>query len=236
MTTYEEINQALVFHSLPEKATFFPRFFKTGKGEFGEGDVFLGVTVPNQRLIAKQFYASTDEHLIIQLLDSKYHEERLIGLFLLNHKFLTARKQHAEKQWVDLYLKKIERVNNWDLVDSSAHIILGQWLEDKDRSLLYELAAEKNLWKNRIAILSTMHFIKKGDIVDILQLSALLLTHQHDLMHKAIGWMLREAWKKEPAIIENFIRKHIQNMPRTMLRNSIEKMEEGKRKEFLSLK
>ncbi len=236
MTTYEEIHQALVFHSLPEKATFFPRFFKTGKGEYGEGDVFIGVTVPNQRLIAKQFYASTDEHLIIQLLDSKYHEERLIGLFLLNHKFLTARKQHAEKQWVDLYLKKIERVNNWDLVDSSAHIILGQWLEDKDRSLLYELAAEKNLWKNRIAILSTMHFIKKGDIVDILQLSALLLTHQHDLMHKAIGWMLREAWKKKPAIIENFIRKHIQNMPRTMLRNSIEKMEEGKRKEFLSLK
>jgi len=236
MGLYDQIHQALCSYAQQEKATFFPRFFKTGKGEYGEGDVFIGVTVPNQRLIAKQFYASSDEHLIIQLLDSMYHEERLIGLFLLNHKFLKAKKQHTEKVWVDLYLKKIDRVNNWDLVDSSAHIILGQWLEDKNRSLLYELATENNLWKNRIAIISTMHFIKKGDIVDILKLSALLLTHQHDLMHKAIGWMLREAWKKEPAIIENFIRKHIQNMPRTTLRYSIEKMEEGKRKEFLSLK
>jgi len=236
MSFYDQIHEALKSYAQQEKAAFFPRFFKTGKGEYGEGDVFIGVTVPNQRLIAKQFYASSDAHLIIQLLDSMYHEERLIGLFLLNHKFLTARKHHAEKQWVDLYLKKIDRVNNWDLVDSSAHIILGKWLEDKDRSLLYELAAENNLWKNRIAIISTMHFIKKGDIVDILKLSTLLLTHQHDLMHKAIGWMLREAWKKEPAIIENFIRKHIQEMPRTMLRYSIEKMEEGKRKEILSLK
>ena len=236
MSLYEQIHQALKSYAQQEKAAFFPRFFKTGKGEYGEGDVFIGVTVPNQRLIAKKFYASSDEHLIIQLLDSMYHEERLIGLFLLNHKFLTARKQHAEKVWVDLYLKKIDRVNNWDLVDSSAHIILGKWLEDKDRSLLYELAAENNLWKNRIAIISTMHFIKNGDIVDILKLSTLLLTHQHDLIHKAIGWMLREAWKKEPVIIENFIKKHIQNMPRTMLRYSIEKMEEGKRKEILSLK
>jgi 3-methyladenine DNA glycosylase AlkD len=236
MAVYEEIHQEIVLHSLPEKATFFPRFFKTGKGEYGEGDVFIGVTVPILRMLAKKYYSKCDEHLIIQLLDSIYHEERLIGLFLLNHKFLTARKQHAEKQWVDLYLKKIDRVNNWDLVDSSAHIILGKWLEDKDRSLLYELAAENNLWKNRIAIISTMHFIKKGDIVDILKLTELLLTHQHDLMHKAIGWMLREAWKKEPTIIENFIRKHIQDMPRTMLRYSIEKMEEGKRKKFLSLK
>jgi 3-methyladenine DNA glycosylase AlkD len=235
MSLYEQIHQALKSYAQQEKAAFFPRFFKTGKGEYGEGDVFIGVTVPNQRLIAKKFYASSDEHLIIQLLDSMYHEERLIGLFLLNHKFLTARKQHAEKVWVDLYLKKIDRVNNWDLVDSSAHIILGKWLEDKDRSLLYELAAENNLWKNRIAIISTMHFIKNGDIVDILKLSTLLLTHQHDLIHKAIGWMLREAWKKEPVIIENFIKKHIQNMPRTMLRYSIEKMEEGKRKKFLSL-
>jgi 3-methyladenine DNA glycosylase AlkD len=235
MSFYHQIHEALKSYAQQEKAAFFPRFFKTGKGEYGEGDVFMGVTVPNQRLIAKQFYASSDEHLITQLLDSMYHEERLVGLFLLKHKFLVERKQHAEKQWVDLYLKKIDRVNNWDLVDSSAHIILGQWLDNKDRYLLYELAAENNLWKNRIAIIATMHFIKKGDIVDILKLSALLLTHQHDLMHKAIGWMLREAWKKEPAIIENFIRKHIQKMPRTMLRYSIEKMEEGKRKEFLSL-
>jgi 3-methyladenine DNA glycosylase AlkD len=236
MSFYHQIHEALKSYAQQEKAAFFPRFFKTGKGEYGEGDVFIGVTVPNQRLIAKQFYASSDEHLIIQLLDSMYHEERLVGLFLLNHKFLVARKQHAEKQWVDLYLKKIDRVNNWDLVDSSAHIILGQWLEDKDRSLLYELAAEKNLWKNRIAILSTMHFIKKGDIVDILKLSALLLTHQHDLMHKAIGWMLREAWKKEPQKVEDFISKYIREMPRTMLRYSIEKIEEKKRQMFLAMK
>lgn len=236
MTVYEEIHQELVLHSLPEKATFFPRFFKTGKGEYGEGDVFIGVTVPIQRMLAKKYYSKCDEHLIIQLLDSMYHEERLIGLFLLNHKFLTARKKHAEKQWVDLYLKKIDRVNNWDLVDSSAHIILGQWLEDKDRSLLYELAASNNLWENRIAVLTTLNFIKKGDIKDILKLAKLLITHKHDLMHKAIGWMLREAWKKEPQKVEDFISKHIREMPRTMLRYSIEKLEEKKRQMFIAMK
>ena len=236
MTTYEEIHQELVLHALPEKATFFPRFFKTAKGEYGEGDVFIGVTVPIQRMVAKKYYTKSDEPLIIQLLDSCYHEERLVGLFLLNQKFKESRKNHGEKHWVDLYLKKIDRVNNWDLVDSSAHIILGQWLEDKDRSLLYRLAAENNLWENRIAVIATFHFIRKGDVIDILKLAELLLTHKHDLMHKAIGWMLREAWKKEPKKVEAFILKHVQEMPRTMLRYSIEKFEEEKRKMFLAKK
>jgi len=187
-------------------------------------------------MVAKKYYSKCNEQLIIQLLDSKYHEERLVGLFLLNNKFKEARKKQGEKHWVDLYLRKIDRVNNWDLVDSSAHIILGLWLEDKDRFILYELAASSNLWENRIAVLTTLHFIKKGDITDILKLAELLITHKHDLMHKAIGWMLREAWKKEPKKIEDFISKHFREMPRTMLRYSIEKLEEKKRQMFLALK
>ena len=216
-----------------EKAAFFPTFFKTGKGQYGEGDVFLGIVVPDQRAIAKKHFQESDKQTIIELLDSDYHEERLTGLFILNLKFAADKKKGNEKQWVDLYLKKINRVNNWDLVDSSAHMILGPWLEDKDRSLLYTFARDKNLWINRIAMLSTFHYIKKGEMEDALKIAEILLPHPHDLIHKATGWMLREGWKRKPAIIEAFIKKHISIMPRTMLRYAIEKMDEDKRKAFL---
>lgn len=216
-----------------EKAAFFPTFFKTGKGQYGEGDVFLGIVVPDQRAIAKKHFQESDKQTIIELLDSAYHEERLTGLFILNLKFAADKKKGNEKQWVDLYLKKINRVNNWDLVDSSAHMILGPWLEDKDRSLLYTFARDKNLWINRIAMLSTFHYIKKGEMEDALKIAEILLPHPHDLIHKATGWMLREGWKRKPSIIEAFIKKHISIMPRTMLRYAIEKMDEDKRKAFL---
>lgn len=216
-----------------EKAAFFPRFFKSGKGEYGEGDLFLGVVVPDQRAIAKKHYQESDKQTIIELLDSAYHEERLTGLFILNLKFAADKKKNNEKQWVDLYLKKINRVNNWDLVDSSAHMILGPWLEDKDRSLLYTFARDKDLWINRIAMLSTFHYIKKGEMEDALKIAEILLPHPHDLIHKASGWMLREAWKKKPTLVEAFIKKHLTQMPRTMLRYAIEKMDESKRKSFL---
>ena len=233
---YKEIHTALLELAIPEKAKFFPRFFKTGKGEYGEGDRFIGVTVPNQRKIAQQFQKAADDQLIIKLLDSSFHEDRLTGLFILIYKFNQAKKNKEEKKWVDLYLKKIDRINNWDLVDSSAHSILGQWLENKGRLILYKFAHSTNLWKNRIAIISTLHFIRQNDFEDVLKLSTILIKHEHDLIHKAVGWMLREAWKRNHDIIELFLSQHAHEMPRTMLRYAIEKMDEKKRKQYMELK
>lgn len=230
------INDLLSFAS-KEKAAFLPRFFKTGKGEYGEGDHFHGVVVPDQRKVANQHTPSTSKETIVELLHSPFHEERLTGVFILCNKFNEAKKSGKEKEWYDLYLKMAERINNWDLVDSSAHVIVGQFLEDKDRSILYQLATDKSLWKNRIAVVATWHFIRKNsDLKDILQLSEIMLTHKHDLMHKATGWMLREGWKKDAKPIEKFLDKFTTQMPRTMLRYAIEKMEETKRKGYLNLR
>jgi len=235
MGSYKEIVRDLHRKSSKEKKEILQRFFKTGKGEYGEGDQFLGIVVPDQRKIAQHHAATTDKKTIIELLDSSFHEERLTGLFIMCLKFNEDRKKRNEKQWVDLYLKKAERVNNWDLVDSSAHIILGQWLEDKDKTILYTLARTSSLWKNRIAVVATWHFIrKKNDLTDILKLSKIMLQHQHDLIHKATGWMLREGWKKNPQQIEAFLDQYAPHMPRTMLRYAIERMKEQKRKIYLS--
>lgn len=236
MGTLKEITNDLRSKATKEKAAILSRFFKTGKGEYGEGDKFYGLIVPEQRKIAKAHCASTNKETIIALLDSSYHEERLTGLYILNQKFTEALQQGDAKQWVDLYLEKADRVNNWDLVDSTAHIILGRWLENKDRGILYKLAKDKLLWKNRIAVIATLHFIRKNDVEDILKLSEIMLDHKHDLMHKATGWMLREAWKKDPKAIETFLNKHAHHMPRTMLRYAIEKIPEVKRKKYLDQK
>ena len=220
-----------------EKAEFLPRFFKTGKGEYGEGDRFHGIVVPDQRKVAKQHTATTSKETIVELLHSPFHEERLTGVIILCNKFNEARKNSKEKEWYDLYLKMAERINNWDLVDISAHIVVGQYLEDKDRSILYKLATDKSLWKNRIAVVATWHFIRRHqDLKDILQLSEIMLTHQHDLMQKATGWMLREGWKKDAKKIEKFLDQYATQMPRTMLRYAIEKMDEPKRKGYLNLR
>ena len=220
-----------------EKAEFLPRFFKTGKGEYGEGDRFHGIVVPDQRKVAKQHTSTTNKETIVELLHSPFHEERLTGVIILCNKFNEARKNSKEKEWYDLYLKMAERINNWDLVDISAHIVVGQYLEDKDRSILYKLATDKSLWKNRIAVVATWHFIRRQkDLTDILQLSEIMLTHQHDLMHKATGWMLREGWKKDAKQIEKFLDRFATQMPRTMLRYAIEKMDETKRKGYLNLR
>ena len=235
MGSAKEIIRDLKRFSSKEKADFLPRFFKTGKGEYGYGDRFHGIVVPDQRKVALQHFSSTSKETILELLASVYHEERLTALFILCHKFNAARKTGTEKEWLDLYLANAERVNNWDLVDTTAHIILGQWLADKDRKILYTLAKENSLWKNRIAVVATWHFIRKqNDVTDILALAEIMLTHQHDLMHKATGWMLREGWKKKPKEIEVFLDKHLSKMPRTMLRYAIEKMEEKKRKSYLN--
>jgi 3-methyladenine DNA glycosylase AlkD len=237
MSDAKTISKALLAFASKEKAEFLPRFFKTGKGEYGEGDRFHGVVVPDQRKVANKFSSTTSKEVIIELLHSPFHEERLTGVFILCNKFNEAKKIGKGKEWYDLYLKMAERINNWDLVDASAHIIVGQYLEDKDRSILYKLAKENSLWKNRIAVVATWHFIRKNsDLKDILQLSEIMLTHKHDLMHKATGWMLREGWKKDAKQIEKFLDKFATQMPRTMLRYAIEKMEETKRKGYLNLR
>jgi len=227
----------LLQYASKEKAAFLPTFFKTGKGQYGEGDRFHGIVVPDQRKVAKEHYSTTSKETIIELLHSPFHEERLTGVIIICNKFNEAKKTGKEKEWYDLYIKMAERTNNWDLVDVSAHVVVGQYLEDKDRSILYKLAKDKSLWKNRIAVVATWHFIRKNhDLKDILQLSEVMLTHEHDLMHKATGWMLREGWKKDAQQIEKFLDRFATQMPRTMLRYAIEKMDEPKRKGYLNLR
>lgn len=233
MSIGKEILAELRRQASPERAQLMQRYFKTGKGEYGEGDRFLGIPVPALRKLAKQHWKEAGTDTILPLLDSGYHEARLTGLFILCHKFLEDLKQGGGKQWVDLYLSKTASINNWDLVDSSAPVILGRWLEDRDRAILYRLATSPSLWENRIAVVSTLHFIRKNDLTDILSISERMLSHPHDLMHKATGWMLREAWKRDPDRVENFLKKFCNRMPRTMLRYAIEKMPEAKRKGFL---
>ena len=235
MGSRTEIGEALRARASKERAAILLRFFKTGRGEYGEGDRFLGVNVPDQRRIAREFRERADKGLVVELLDSPYHEERLIALFLLVHLFSRDLAKGDAGRWVDLYLSKTDRVNNWDLVDSSAYQVLGRWLEDRDRGVLYRLAESDSLWENRIAVVATLHFIRRGDLADILRLAERMLTHPHDLMHKATGWMLREAWKRDAERVEAFLAARAGCMPRTMLRYAIERMDSRRRKGFLSM-
>jgi len=210
-----------------EKAKNYSRFFKTGKGEYGEGDMFLGIKVPEQRKIAQK-YKNLNLKDIQSLLDSKIHEHRLTAIFIL-----TAQFKKNQEEIFNLYLKNTRNINNWDLVDSSAHYIIGEYLKDKDKSILYELAKSKNLWKRRIAIISTLCFIRNNHFEDTFKISEILLNDKHDLIHKAVGWMLREAGNKNIEAEEEFLKKHYQKMPRTMLRYAIEKFPEEKRKFYM---
>lgn len=230
--TAKQVLMALREFAQPEKAAFFPRFFKSGPGQYGEGDKFLGVTVPNQRKIVKQF---RDLHTteIVKLLDSPWHECRLTAALILVNQFQRSRTDSAQKAIYDLYLKKKARINNWDLVDATAHKIVGPYLEERSRKPLYKLAKAKHLWSNRIAIIATLHFIKRNDFADTIELSTLMLQHPHDLMHKAIGWMLREIGKRDEKVLISFLRQHQCEMPRTMLRYAIEKLPEAKRKKAI---
>jgi len=213
----------------PEKATILQKFFKTGKGEYGEGDIFLGVTVLEQRKIAKR-YVDLDLKDIKELLSNKVHEYRLTGFLILIYKFEKA-DEKEKKGIVDFYLKNIKSANNWDLIDCVADKILGSYLINKDKEILYELAKTDNLWKKRIAIISTFEFIKNDQFEDTLKISEILLNDEHDLIHKAVGWMLREVGKRDIEIEEAFLKKYYKTMPRTMLRYAIEKFD-GKKKEF----
>ena len=204
-----------------EKREIFPKFFKAGKGEYGEGDRFLGVTVPNIRAIAKQ-YKNISLNEIRELMQSEWHEVRLCALLIMVEK--SKKKDEALRQQLfDLYLSQTDRINNWDLVDLSCRFIVGEYLLDKSRDILYQLAHSPLLWDNRIAIVSTYAFIRKGQLEDTYALSDLMMQHPHDLMHKAIGWMLREAGKRDSERLYDYVMSHRADMPRTMLRYAIEK-------------
>ena len=204
-----------------EKREIFPKFFKAGKGEYGEGDHFLGVTVPNIRAIAKQHKDISIEE-IRELIQSEWHEVRLCALIIMVEK--KKKKDEAlRKELFNLYLSQTKRINNWDLVDLSCRFIIGEYLLDKSRDILYQLAQSPLLWDNRIAIVSTYAFIRKGQLEDTYALSDLMMQHPHDLMHKAIGWMLREAGKRNPERLYDYVMSHRADMPRTMLRYAIEK-------------
>lgn len=215
----------------PEQAKILQRFFKTGKGQYGEGDIFLGIKVPEQRKVAKK-YLDLSLKEIQEMLSSKIHEHRLTSLFILIEKYKKS-NDNEKKKIFDFYLKKTKNINNWDLVDLSAPNIAGDYLSDKSRGILYKLAKSKNLWERRIAIVSTYAFIRNNQFEDTLKISEILLNDKHDLIHKAVGWMLREVGKRNQAIEEEFLKKHYQTMPRTMLRYSIERFSEGKRKFYM---
>ena len=210
------------------------QFFKMGMGEYGEGDEFLGVKVPDQRVVAKKYYKTTSIEEAFELLQSSIHEHRRTSLFILVYKFEKA-SALEQKKIAELYLKNASHVNNWDLVDSSAPHILGSYLlENGDkREVLYEFAKSENLWKRRIAVLACFRFIAADDFVDFSAIAKILLNDEHDLIHKAVGWGLREVGKRNIKVEEDFLDKHYKNMPRTMLRYAIEKFDEKKRQGYL---
>lgn len=229
--TSQDVRKALRAAADPEKAAFYPRFFKAGKGEYAEGDKFIGVVVPEQRKIAKQFRALALPR-VRSLLKDPYHECRLTALLILVEQFDRA-DEADQTRIVAFYLDHLDYVNNWDLVDTSAHRILGEWLKDKPRDILYKLADSGHLWRQRVSILSTLAFIKSGDFTDTVELAARLRDHEHDLIHKAVGWMLREVGQRDLEAEKRFLKKHYKKMPRTMLRYAIEKFPQEQRKAYL---
>lgn len=214
-----------------KRAEVLKRFFKTGKGEYGEGDIFVGLTVPQSRQIARS-YKNLPFSEIKKLLKSKVHEERLIALLILIQNFQKGDKKTKAKIY-DFYLSSTRYVNNWDLVDLTASKIVGEYLLDKEKRELFKLAKSKNIWERRIAIIATFAFIKRGSLEPTFEIAKLLLEDQHDLMHKAVGWMLREAGKRDQIRLEEFLKLNYKKIPRTTLRYAIERFPEEKRKAFL---
>ena len=214
-----------------EKAKIYARFFKCGPGQYGEGDQFLGLTVPQSRSIAKK-YLTLSEMDLEKLLLSSIHEHRLIALLILVEKFKKA-DEDTKKDIVHFYLAHTTQINNWDLVDLSADKILGNYLLDKDRAILYRLVRSSLLWERRISIITTFAFIRQKQFGDTFKLAELLLNDKQDLMHKAVGWMLREVGKRDEAALERFLQKHYRNMPRTTLRYAIERFDKEKKKRYM---
>ncbi|GAY28681.1 MULTISPECIES: DNA alkylation repair protein [Bacteroidales] len=228
MTNADNIIKELSLLATEEKQRFLPRFFKTGKGQYGEGDIFLGVIVPHTRIIARK-YADIDKSDILKLLNSEYHEVRLCALLIMVRKCQKG-NDNVMREMFNMYLKHTDRINNWDLVDLSAPMIVGNYLVDKSHDILYRLAESKLLWDNRIAIVSTISFIRRNEFDDTYNLALKMMNHPHDLIHKAIGWMLREAGKRNPRRLYEFVDTYRTEMPRTMLRYAIEKFSKEEKK------
>lgn len=206
----------------PERAKQTARFFKNGKGEYGEGDIFIGVSNPQVRETVKKYYEIPIDELQ-DLLESNIHEFRFAALVILVYQF--KKHKNRREELFNFYLQHLKYINNWDLVDCSCRDIVGAYLFDKDRSILDEMALVPHLWTQRVAIISTWYFIREKQFDDTLRISELFINHKHDLIHKATGWMLREVWSKGgKQKVENFLEKHIREIPRTMLRYAIEKM------------
>lgn len=231
------IKEELFALSDPAKKEFLPYFFKTGKGEYGEGDQFIGVVVPQQRQLVKK-YKSLPIDEIEKLLNDDYHECRLTALLFLVEMFNKSKKEEERKKIYDFYIAHADQINNWDLVDLSARDIVGGYLWDKPREPLTRFAKTDHLWLQRISIIATYYFLKRDDYEETFQISLLLLNHPHDLIHKATGWMLREVGKRNYEALYQFLTEEncYQKMPRTMLRYAIEKFEEEVRQNFLKSK
>lgn len=230
----KEIREALTILSVPEKAQFFPKFFKTGKGEYGEGDLFLGVKVPDQRLVAKEYYEKISLEDLSLLLSSGYHEHRLTALFILIFKFEKIKDKAVRETIVDFYLNHLQYINNWDLVDSSCYKILGRYCFENQRDdLLRTLSGAEKMWHKRIAVVGTMHYVKKGSFELTKEFVTQNLKHSHDLMHKANGWLLREMGQKNKKELIDYLNRYYWEMPRTCLRYAIEKLDEDVRQDYL---
>ncbi len=228
----ELIKKELKEYSNKEKAKILQKFFKTGKGEYGEGDIFLGVNVPDQRKIAKKFIGLPLMKISL-LLKSKIHEERLTGALILVQKYEKA-NEDEKANIVNFYLKNSKCFNNWDLVDLSAPKILGKFLINKEKKIIYSLSKSENIWEKRIAIVSTYSLIKENKFEDTLEISKILLQDAQDLIQKAVGWMLREVGKRNIKELKKFLEENKEKMSRTTLRYSIEKFNEKERKKYLS--
>lgn len=229
----EQIFELLKDKAIPEKAAFLPKYFKAIPGGYGKGDQFLGVIVPDQRKIAKTCFQEITLDEISLLLQNPFHEARLTALMLLVYRFEKLKSEKEQKKIVDFYLEHLQYINNWDLVDSSCYQILGAFYHKKDKSLFYELADSSNLWSQRVAMISSLYWIKKDDFTDALYLAGKLKNYSHDLMHKAVGWMLREIGKRDFEVELKFLKTHYRTMPRTALRYAIEKFPQELRQDFL---
>ena len=229
--------EEMLRHSDPAQVPGLSRFFKTGPGQYGEGDLFLGIKVPVTRTVVKRLWREIGFPELEECLASGYHEIRLAGLLALVEIFAHAKKDPSlRRQCVDFYLSHTDRINNWDLVDLSCYPLLGEWLLDKDRTILYDLARKgKTIWEQRIGMVSTMAFVRKGQLEDTFAIADILIGHPHDLIHKATGWLLREAGKRDKDALVSFLEPRYFRMPRTMLRYAIEKFPENERRNYLTL-
>ncbi|MBQ0151383.1 MAG: DNA alkylation repair protein [Chryseobacterium sp.] len=234
MKIVNQINEALDALAIPEKAEFFPRFFKTGVGEYGEGDVFLGVKVPDQRVVAKEFFEKISLKELSVLLASPIHEQRSTALFMLVYKFEKAKDFKIKEEIVQFYLDHLQFVNNWDLVDGSCSKILGHFaFDNNNEEILRKLSSSEVMWHKRIAVVGTMYFVKKGKFDLTKEFVTNNLNHPHDLMHKANGWLLREMGNKNEDELIAYLNVHYKQMPRTCLRYAIEKLDEELRQDYL---